>query len=196
MDVRGASLREALTRLFYATNVSFVFEGNIPSGVVTAKMKNQTFETALRLLLDASDTPLTYQRTGKVYLISVAPTRKTNPNVSIAENIVQQLDMPAETNGNGVPENNATIATGYNFTPAPTGGFQEGANGLILNPSGNDTGRTFGPLFGQPLGFPPAIYANPSGFGYPTIYNNTGGFWAIPPVNSWYGGSGFYFITR
>jgi hypothetical protein len=198
MDVRNAPLRRALTKLFYSSGVDFVLEGNIPTGVVTAKIKNQPFETALRLVLDASDTPLTYQRTGKVFLISAAPTRNINRNVTVADNTVPTTNIPAEMSNGTAWENEATVATGYSFGPAPTGGFQASpsANGLILNPSGAPTGRTFGPLFGQPFGFPPVIYANP-GFGYPGVFNNPGGFygWSTGPVNPGFGGSGFYFVT-
>lgn len=184
MDVRNASLHQALTRLFYASKVDFVFEGNMPSGLVTAKIQNQPFETALRLILDSSSTPLTYSRTGNVYMIRAASSRPVNRNVYVAENTAPQTYV--ETGwANPVPATPPPITVGFN-----TG----------LQPLSNNSPIQIGSPLGLPGGFlnSPGFYGGVGFYGGPMFVNtNPGGVyrWPTGGMTTGYGGSGFWFTN-
>lgn len=181
LDVRNASLRQALARLFYASKQDFVFEGDIPTGLVTAKIQNQPFETALRLILASSDTPLTYQRSGKVYLISAQRARPARQNVTVAQNVENPV-QPVYVDNTVAAAN----AVPTNYVPPPANaGVQIGPGGV--QPAPNNGAFTIG----APLGGLPVVY-NPY-LGNPFVYNTPPV--AYPWANNGFGGSGFYFTV-
>lgn len=123
IELREAPIRKALERLFDAVKADFVLEGAIKAGTVTARIKDKPFETVLKVILDSSTVPLTYEREGNVYIISVKPTPPPAPEpvkVATAE------ETPAESTAG---ENTGTLeeapvrysAPAYWTLPAPTG---------------------------------------------------------------------------
>jgi hypothetical protein len=76
LDLRDAPIRQALEQLFKNGGAQYVLDPNI-QGFVTLNVRDQPFESALRLLLRSANPPLTYTRENGVYLVrprSIAST--------------------------------------------------------------------------------------------------------------------------
>jgi|GEM_PF-5058040 type II secretory pathway component GspD/PulD (secretin) len=70
--LRDAPLRQALEQLFGMVSAQYSIAPEV-SGFVTLRLTDQPFETALKLILRSSDTPLTYEVESGVYVVRVRP---------------------------------------------------------------------------------------------------------------------------
>jgi hypothetical protein len=149
IELRDAPIRKALERLFDAVKADFMIEGTIKAGTITARVKDQPFETVLKVLLEASSTPLLYEREGDVYIIFPKPEPKPAPEPA---KVAQVEEKPDETILEENPSANNPIPQGYY---APTyqvlpvyGNWQIG--GLSIGQSFHQGGNA--PLqFGAPI---------------------------------------------
>lgn len=121
IELRDAPVRKALERLFDAVKADFVIEGTIKAGTVSARVKDKPFETVLKVILDSSSTPLTYERDGDVYIISLKPVPKPEPE---AKKVAQAPEKIAPIEGNstetGLDENQEAENTPNQGYYAPT----------------------------------------------------------------------------
>ena len=175
VELRDAPVRDALVQIFTSAKVDYSIDPRVV-GTVTLKVTDLPFESALKLILRSSPTPLTYSKDGGVYLVK--------PRVdTVAASVAAS---PAETQADFAPRktNRESIELTYvdpmdlaqllNITLLPIGTRQgigaPGSTGLVtpgLRSGNGNAGAT-----------PPA---RPGGNAAP------GGNNAPPPA----GGSGF-----
>lgn len=91
MELRDASVREALKQLFDSANQQYQLDNDI-RGFVTLKISKQPFENALKLLLRSGSQPLTYKIENGVYIVSI---RRNTPTPAETPPAIE----PEETTG-------------------------------------------------------------------------------------------------
>lgn len=176
MELRNASVREAIQQLFLQAKVDYILDPNIV-GTTTLKVTNVPFETALRLLIDGSDVPIYVTRDSGVYDIRVnrAPLRSRS-NVRTASYVPQETVVPAAPVVEPIPGPLGQPP----MAVSPVGGtnvVSPNSNNVIVNPYNNWFGLQY-PTFN--LSYP--VYATPS-----VQYLNSGMGWSnfVIPNNTW-----------
>jgi hypothetical protein len=182
MELRNAPVRDAIQQLFLQAKVDYMLDPNIV-GTTTLKVTNVPFETALRLLIDASDVPIYVTQDSGVYDIRARAMRVRNRSDIRTASYVPPVPQPEPMGGPA-----GTPVVGY----AP--GVAEGL------PAGVGYGAPGAPAVGVPFGGP-AVNFNPyvgwggwGGWGYPVftfttpVFGNTG---AVFPSNGFNNGFGF-----
>jgi hypothetical protein len=162
LDLRDASLRDALKQFFDSAKVDYAIDPTV-NGFVTLKVTDQPFDTVLKLLLRSSSQPLTYAKDSGVYMVK--PRIMAPPPVAETS-----LPVPEATNvaSGGLKLETITLTyldpfdlkdlmglvfvpTGSRFQGLGTGGFAGGNNGGLSGPPGSvgiggwgQTGSPFG----------------------------------------------------
>ncbi len=184
IELRDAPIRKALERLFDAVKADFMIEETVKAGTVTARLKDKPFETVLKVLLESSSTPLTYERDGQVYIITLKPVPKPTPEPA---KIAKAEEKPADGNSEGTentfnPVEPVDSAPAYRAIPASSG-WQVGPGGVTNGQGFPQFANGFAPVgFGAPgfgsswSGFP----ANGVFFSSQPLWGRQGGFLRFP----------------
>jgi hypothetical protein len=180
MELRNAPIRDAIQQLFLKAGVDYILDPNI-SGTTTLKVTNVPFETALRLLMDASSVPVYVTRASGVYDIRVNPGYYRNRSTVRTASYVPPAPVtePVATAPVGAPVVGAAPGVAQGFAP------------------GTGYGAPGGPVVGAPIGGPVLNYDPTAVWGLPVfggpvfgapVVGNTGAPIFFPYQNTGFGG--------
>jgi len=123
MDIRNAPVKDAIQQLFLKAGVDYILDPDV-RGTVTIRATKVPFETAVRLLAQASDTPLSlYRNEVGVYEIRTRPTsyiasRNYRTNAPAETTVPVSYVEPTSITREIPPEN---VVTGMPTAGLPTG---------------------------------------------------------------------------
>jgi hypothetical protein len=93
LDLKDAPIRDALEKLFRQTKSDYSLDNSV-QGYVTLKITDQPFETALRLLITRSATPLTYTKESGVYIIKPRRTSQSASGAAPGQGVSGETRSP------------------------------------------------------------------------------------------------------